>query len=495
MKKLVKVIIMIVCLCFIFGAGMFLYGAYHGYKIDSSFTQVPLDFNPEDSSSCYDWNGVKVTVYGGFVKGIQDGETSDSLVVRALAPLPTIELKSTAAAGVKVVLTIENINPGFYAANIEKELSPERVAVNTLKFDLSIDAGETKQIIPTQPKESEDDRYIILGDSRDGYETFDQIITQVNAINPVFVIDNGDLVFSGKPNQYRLFDQMASGISTTLCTTLGNHDITGNGRDTYTMLYGPAYYSFDFGSNHFVFLDSSRGYAEKQAIPDEQYAWLEKDLQKAQGKRIFVISHVPPTDPRSGLKPNDIEAYTDAVKKQGGFVEQKLEAYSENETIDHGFRNPQEATRFESIMSQYHVAAVYLSHIHSYYDYTKNGVRYIISGGAGAELLTQNSYYHYLIAKAGASDTLTMIQLPSPANLMLQRYGAAVSLFAQAMYRENQLAVILLLVSLALLIIMVLLLLYLKLKDRLSIFWTLVKDTGKYFVKTHRERFKKNDMP
>jgi hypothetical protein len=81
-------------------------------------------------------------------------------------------------------------------------------------------------------------------------------------------------------------------------------------------------------------------------------------------------------------------------------------------------------------MTQYKVDAVYLSHIHSYFDYTKNGVRYIISGGAGAELMTQNSYYHYLIAKAGATDTLTMVQLPSPPNLILQRYAATVSLFA-----------------------------------------------------------------
>lgn len=305
------------------------------------------------------------------------------------------------------------------------------------------------------------------------------------------MIDNGDLVYSGKPNQYRIFNQMISGISTTLCTTLGNHDIRGNGRETYSKLYGPEYYSFDFGENHFVFLDSSRGYAEKQAIPDEQYAWLERDLQKAQGKRIYVISHVPPTDPRSGVKPNEIEAYTDKVKQEGGFIEQKLEAYSEDETIDHGFRTKQEAQKFENLMSQYKVSDVYLSHIHSYFDYTKDGVRYIISGGAGAELLTQNSYYHYLIAKAGTTDTLTMVQLPSPANLLLQRYMATVALFAQAMYMENQAAVDLFIAGFVLLILLLLLLLFLKLKNRLTVFWTLMKDTGRFIVKRHRELYKR----
>lgn len=34
---------------------------------------------------------------------------------------------------------------------------------------------------------------------------------------------------------------MVSKISTTFLTTTGNHDIRGNGRNTYTMLYGPSF--------------------------------------------------------------------------------------------------------------------------------------------------------------------------------------------------------------------------------------------------------------
>jgi hypothetical protein len=493
-KKTIRLIIFLLCVCIITGLGMFLYNTYHGYNINSGFTSLPLNYNPDDSSSSYNWNGVDITVNGGFVKGIQNDSTGNSLIIRALSPLPAVELKTSNSASANILLTIENINPELYASSINKSLTPSRIAVNTLEFAMSVDAGETKQINPSQPNNTEDDNYVILGDSRDGYETFDKIIAQVNALKPAFVIDNGDLVYSGKPNQYRIFDQMVSGISTTLCTTLGNHDIRGNGRDTYIKLYGPEYYSFDFGGNHFVFLDSSRGYAEKQAIPNEQYAWLERDLQKAQGKRIYVISHVPPTDPRSGVKPNEIEAYTDKVKQEGGFVEKKLEAYSEDETIDHGFRDKQEVQKFENLMSQYKVTAVYLSHIHSYFDYKKDGVRYIISGGAGAELLTQNSYYHYLIAKAGITDTLTMVQLPSPANLLLQRYAATVSLFAQAMYKENQAAVILFIAGFALLVLLLLLLLFLKLEDRLAKFWILIKDTGKYIAKRYKDLYKSKDV-
>ncbi len=486
-KRVLKIIVLALFLCLAASAGLFLYNSCHAYRINAGLTSLPLNYNPDDSSSSYSWNGVDVTAYGGFVKGIQSDSGGNRLVIRALSPLPAVEVKAADAPARHVRISIENINPGFYSSSIDKSFRPARITVNTLEFSMDLKAGETRRIAPVQPGKTADDNYVILGDSRDGYETFGKIIEQVNALNPVFVIDNGDLVFSGKPSQYKIFNEMTSELSTALCTMLGNHDIRGDGRQTYRKLYGPEYYSFDFGGNHFAFLDSSRGYAEKQAIPDAQYAWLERDLQKAQGKRIYVISHVPPTDPRNGVKPNEVQAYTDQVKMEGGFVEQKLEAYSEDESIDHGFQTKQEAERFENLMTKYKVNTIYLSHIHSYYDYTKNGVRYVISGGAGAELMTQNSYYHYLIAKAGTADTLTLIRLPSPPNLILQRYAATVSLFAKAMYRENRAAVVLFLVGLGMLVLFLLTLLFLRLRSRLAVLWILMKDTGRYMAKRHKE--------
>lgn len=106
--------------------------------------------------------------------------------------------------------------------------------------------------------------FINLGDNRTGCQTFSNIIGQINSINPIFVADNGDLVFGGEPNKYRLFYETVSKVQVPLYTTLGNHNIRENGRGTYTKLFGPAYYSFDYRNNHFVFLDSSRGWAEKR---------------------------------------------------------------------------------------------------------------------------------------------------------------------------------------------------------------------------------------
>jgi hypothetical protein len=489
-KRVLKIIVLALFLCLAASVGLFLYNSNHIYSIKEGFTPLPLVFNLDDSSSAYDFKGALVTVYGGFIKGIQSAKDGGRLVIRALSPLPSVLLEAKDAPAANLLIWVENINPGYFASKIDQSLNPARISENTLEFSMNLGMGESKRIETTQTDDTADESYIILGDSRDGYETFGTIIGQVNALNPAFVIDNGDLVYSGKPNQYRIFDQMVSGISSTVLTTLGNHDIRGNGRETYQRLYGPEYYSFDFGSSHFVFLDSSRGYAQIQAIPEEQYAWLERDLQKAQGKRIFVISHVPPEDPRSGVKPNDAQAYTDKVKQEGGFIEQKLEAHSDEESMDHGFQSKQETERFENLMTVYKVDTVFLSHIHSYFDFNKNGVRYIISGGAGAELLTLNSYYHYLISKTSSTGTLTMVQLPSPTNLLLKRYTAAVSLFAKAMYKENRAAVILFIAGFVLLLLLLLFLLAMRFNHGLSLFLLLMKDTGKYIAKRYRELYK-----
>lgn len=495
-NNLINIAIAALCLCLLAGIGMFIYYAEHDYQISSTFVSVPLNFNPDDSSSVYNMNHIQVTVYGGFVKGIQkDKSGQESLLIRALSPLPSVFIKSDTVGDVS--LSIENVNPDFYAKRIaNNNLTITKTKVNTLKIDLAAKANKTIKVEPLQSSSTDhadQNKYIILGDNRDGYDTFEQIIQQINGESPVFVIDNGDLVFSGKPNQYRLFDQMASKIQSTLCTTLGNHDMRGNGRSTYTMLYGPAYYSFDFSDSHFIFLDSAPGWSEKQAISDEQYGWLEKDLIKAQGKRIFVITHIPPEDPRHNVSTNEIPNYVSEVKSGQSWAEQKLNNYSSSKAMDHGFQDPQEAAKFEKLMSQYHVETVYLSHIHSYLEYTKDGVRYLITGGAGAELLTTNSYYHYMISKIGDAGPTTIVELPSPANNYLTRYAAAAQLFANALYMENPLSVVLVITGFILLIILLIMKLYLWKTQPIKTIWIWLRDIFIFAVKRFKELYNKKN--
>jgi 3',5'-cyclic AMP phosphodiesterase CpdA len=339
------------------------------------------------------------------------------------------------------LLRLENINPIKAVINNKDNVQTKIADPHTVLLTANLKSNEDKTIEITSQDNGSYFEIVILGDNRNGYDTFSRIIQQINSLSPVFVIDNGDLVFGGEPHKYRLFYETVSKLQVPLFTTLGNHDIRENGRPTYTKLFGPPYYSFDYRGIHFVFLDSSRGWAEKRAISEEQYQWLENDLKNAKSKRIFVISHIPPTDPRTYKDPNKLPDIP-GIEKENAF-ERMMDNYSQYKSLNHGFPDKEEAKRFESIMSKYKVETVFMSHIHSYFSYIKDGVHYIISGGAGAELLTKDSYYHYIRVKVTNTDSrLEIVQLPSPANDFQDRYIAAIKLFAKSTYREYKTAII-----------------------------------------------------
>ena len=158
-------------------------------------------------------------------------------------------------------------------------------------------------------------------------------------------------------------------------------------------------------------------------------------MQKSQGKRLFVFTHIPPTDPRSNLQPNTYPDIPDIRKTS--FFEKQFQKLSGTNNLDHAFPDKKEAERFEGIMTKYKVDTVFLSHIHSYFSFMKSDVRYIISGGAGAELLTKDSYYHFMRVKTSSQENyLEVIELPSPPNLLQDRYLAAMQLFVSSIYKE-----------------------------------------------------------
>ncbi|WP_425806607.1 metallophosphoesterase family protein [Desulfitobacterium sp. Sab5] len=348
MRKKWLVLIMLVI-----GLGVtsaFILHSYKNFKVQQGFVPLPLSFDPYTSVSSYDWNGNIVSIQGGFVKGkIVDSPSQESLLLRSLSPTPIISFNSGTDKSYSVRL--ENVNPAMIKTS-DPIGNLKTIDPHTISFTVDLKANQPKTI-KFELSANENPEVIMLGDNRNGYGTFSEIIDQVNSIKPAFVVDNGDLVYGGEPNRYRLFYETVSKLQVPLYTTLGNHDIRENGLPTYTELFGPAYYSFDYLQNHFIFLDSSRGWTEKTAIPPEQYRWLEADLQKAQGKRIFVVSHIPPTDPRSNVAPN---TYPESQKTST--LQNLMNKLSGTSDIDHAFNDKAEAQKFEDLMTQYKVDTV-----------------------------------------------------------------------------------------------------------------------------------------
>ncbi len=132
------------------------------------------------------------------------------------------------------------------------------------------------------------------------------------------------------------------------------------GRLVYQEYFGAVYYSFDYGNAHFVFIDNSLG-----RIDAHQFRWLEEDLKNNRQKHTFMFMHIPAYDPR----PDKYKGMTSRVNARY--------------LIDLAKKNK--------------VDRIFSSHIHEYLREEKDGLIYLITGGAGAEITAPEAFYHYLL--------------------------------------------------------------------------------------------------
>jgi len=124
-----------------------------------------------------------------------------------------------------------------------------------------------------------------------------------------FYVELGDIAF----NNLEILTKEKQ-VSATLgipgYRVLGNHDINfkassnKNASETFNKIYGPNYYSFDYGNFHYIILSSVEyeGWWEELNVPGnysgglngQQIKWLENDLINVPShKTIVLFSHIP----------------------------------------------------------------------------------------------------------------------------------------------------------------------------------------------------------
>jgi len=228
--------------------------------------------------------------------------------------------------------------------------------------------------------------FAVFGDNKESVKTFGDIIDRLNNSDIIFAFDDGDLVLDGDIEQYRFFLKQADRLHKPLLTAIGNHETYQDGRDNYFNLFGPFNYSFAIGRSYFIVCDD----ANERGLGGFQMDWLEGELEKSRTYRNrFVFMHVPLYDPRAD--------------KQG---------------IEHGLKDPVQAKMIKDLLDGYDVTMLFTSHIHGYFKGIWGKTPYIITGGAGAELVGTDPadyFYHYI--KVNVSDsgvTYDVVKVRSP---------------------------------------------------------------------------------
>jgi len=242
--------------------------------------------------------------------------------------------------------------------------------------------------------------FAVFGDNRparpdsappDSYRT---VLKKIDSLDPAFAVNTGDCIYgSWNPlkakEQYEQYVQVTkANLRAKVYLTLGNHEIAGN--PVNQVFFGKElpglYYSFDQGGDHFIVLDSYViGQASK--ITGDQLEWLKEDLRKSRAARHkFVFLHAP-------LYPVD------------GHMGQCMDKY------------PKDRDALHALFVRNRVTAVFQGHEHLFSAQTKNGVKYIITGGGGAPLYPsfkgEGDFHHFVLVTV--SEDKVEMKLVKPA--------------------------------------------------------------------------------
>jgi len=211
--------------------------------------------------------------------------------------------------------------------------------------------------------------FAVFADNKHNHKLFKKILRKVDADPEIsFAVDIGDIVYDGRRRKYAWFVKtVQENFNKPLLTLIGNHETIDHGREVYTQLFGPYYYTFKIGNTVFIMLDN----ANEKNFDAWQYEWLTKQLLSARNanNQILVFFHVPLFDPRGGKK-------------------------------HHCLSDRKNALKLQELFKKYNINHIFCSHIHGYFAGTWDGVPYTITGGAGAELAgepdNEHYFYHYL---------------------------------------------------------------------------------------------------
>ena len=213
-----------------------------------------------------------------------------------------------------------------------------------------------------QKASPQDFTFVVLGDSRDNDEIFRKSLGLAATFNPLFVLHDGDFSMNGTPKEVDHFLEVVNGSvpEIPLFVITGNHEQKKPFRDKV----GPHEFVLDSSRLGFkvVVVDNSN-----YALKVSQLTYL-KDHLAEQRKFTFVAMHIPPKTARWNW---------------------------------HTFSDG--AAELINLLAEKRVTAAFYGHVHLYDRDDIKGVPHIITGGAGAPLVSVgfpgDASYHIVVVR------------------------------------------------------------------------------------------------
>ncbi|MDP3970326.1 MAG: FG-GAP-like repeat-containing protein [bacterium] len=336
---------------------------------------------------------INISGDGCFVR--EQDEVNSEYTIRMQATTCILTLNNTEVTSKQVTVLIENIDPDFVTVNKYDTDDGLVKTDNTLQFIYTLSTG-TEEIEITPWHEYDEEYYFVaMSDNQalgtiDVNPVFEQILRQVNVVNPVFFTNSGDLVHgsSTESTMREMYDAVffaLEAVDSPMYPIAGNHDF-GPGLDVFADYFGVDDYSFDFANTHFAGLSTS-GSTAKGEVTADQLAWLETDLSVTSKTHSIAFFHHPIAVP--------------TWANVSSFYLTEDERLQLAETVDN---------------AGVHTSIV--GHAHGY-DYRllsasdastiTNGFYQLITGGAGGSLAQPDGAYHFILMHVTADDVVPLV--------------------------------------------------------------------------------------
>ncbi len=105
-----------------------------------------------------------------------------------------------------------------------------------------------------------------------------------------FIIHTGDICYeNGLKSHIHLMN--TSNMDCPMFYCVGNHDLVKGkyGEEVFENVYGPVYYSFDFGNVHYVVTPMAGGDYQPGYTKEDLYRWLKNDLAQVPAEKPVVV--------------------------------------------------------------------------------------------------------------------------------------------------------------------------------------------------------------
>jgi len=314
------------------------------------------------------WLGVfpptsSVSVVGGIVTDQSD----DCLVIWCYKPEVQLTLD-----GHEGTVRIRNCVTG-------SDITGAEGAVFEDDTTISLPASGERRTVKITPPQKEEFVFAVMGDSQGHNDVLANTLHRLDGCD--FALICGDLTPSGRASEFVPFQEALNASRVPVYTTIGNHEVKTDGPGEYTSKLGPTEYAFTYSDITFAVVDSS-----DLNITSDQVDWM-RDAFEGAVKKV-VVTHAPCYDP-----------------------------FDDNHTLF-----PESCQRMLDFAKEDDIDAVLTGHIHAFNYTVIDDTDFIITGGAGANLV--DGVHHFVNVTVGNSGQMSYEMCDVEVNTTLDPFVA-----------------------------------------------------------------------